>query len=65
MKDGKDINTKNPTPTAPSVFLLAYIAYNTGNERMAQGYLDVAQKRAGTQTRSINSYQRHWSYKLD
>ena len=33
---------KSPTP----VFLLAYVAYNTGNERRAAAYLDLAEKRS-------------------
>ncbi len=60
VKDLKDINTKNPTQSR-SVFLLAYIAYNTGNERMAQGYLDVAQKRAGAGDTFYQLVRKHWS----
>jgi hypothetical protein len=43
-KDLKDIANREKTEARP-VFLLAYVAYNTGNERMAAGYLDLAQKR--------------------
>lgn len=43
-KDLKDIANREKTESRP-VFLLAYVAYNTGNERMAAGYLDLAQKR--------------------
>ena len=32
------MNTKDPKKTTP-VFLLAYIAYNTGSEQQAAGYL--------------------------
>ena len=45
VKDLKEIANKEKTQSRP-LFLLAYIAYNTGNERMAAGYLDLAEKRA-------------------
>src|SRR5439155_26961218 len=45
VKDLKETANKEKNQGRP-VFLLAYIAYNTGNERMAAGYLDLAEKRA-------------------
>ena len=58
--DLKDIAKKNPTqPRAP--FLLAYIAYNTGNERMAAGYLDLAEKRAGAGDTFYTLVRKHWT----
>ena len=32
---------------ARAVFLLGYIAYNTGHEQNAEGYIDLADKRSG------------------
>jgi hypothetical protein len=58
--DLKDIANKNPTqPRAP--FLLAYIAYNTGNDRMAAGYLDLAEKRAGAGDTFYTLVRKHWT----
>ena len=51
VKDLKDIASKNPTQARP-LFLLAYIDYNTGNERLAAGRLDLAEKRQRPTTRS-------------
>jgi hypothetical protein len=46
VRDLKDLATKNKQdPRYP--FLLAYIAYNTGNEKNAAAYLDLADKRSG------------------
>jgi tetratricopeptide (TPR) repeat protein len=46
VKELKNISVNEPNQTTP-VFLLAYIAYNTGNERQAAAWLDLAEKRAG------------------
>lgn len=46
IKELKNISVNEPTQTTP-VFLLAYIAYNTGSERQAAAWLDLAEKRAG------------------
>ncbi len=43
------------------VFLLAYVAYNSGNERMAAGYLDLADKRAGGKDPLINKIREYWT----
>src|SRR5437763_13238481 len=40
VKDLKEIVNREKTKPGP-VFLLAYIMYNTGNERLAAGYLDL------------------------
>jgi hypothetical protein len=59
VNDLKDITNKNPTQARP-VFLLAYIFYNTGNERMAAGYLDLAEKRAGAGDTFYGLVRKHW-----
>ena len=41
----RDLAKNDPDQPGP-VFLLAYIDYNTGNERRAGAYLDLAQKRS-------------------
>lgn len=46
VKELKNISVNEPNQTTP-VFLLAYIAYNTDNERQAAAWLDLAEKRAG------------------
>jgi hypothetical protein len=43
------------------VFLLAYIAYNTGNEAMAASYLDLAEKRAGGKDPLYPLLRKYWS----
>lgn len=42
----KEIARTEQSQTTP-VFLLSWIAYNTGNARQAAGYLDLAEKRMG------------------
>jgi len=59
VNDLKDIATKNPTQARP-LFLLSYIAYNTGNEKMAAGYLDLAEKRAGAGDTFYAVVRKHW-----
>jgi hypothetical protein len=59
VKDLKEIVRKEPTQARP-LFLLAYIAYNTGNERMAAGYLDLAEKRAGPNDPFYKLVREHW-----
>jgi hypothetical protein len=60
VNDLKDIANKNPTQARP-LFLLAYIAYNTGNEKMAAGYLDLAEKRAGAGDTFYSLVRKHWT----
>lgn len=60
VADLKEIASKEPTkPTA--VFLLAYVAYNTGHEVQALGYLDMAEKRAPDQAGFYKMLRDHWS----
>jgi tetratricopeptide (TPR) repeat protein len=60
VKDLKEIVNREKTKPGP-VFLLAYIMYNTGNERLASGYLDLAQKRAGANDTFYRVVRAHWS----
>ena len=60
VNDLKQIQQKNPTESRP-VFLLAYINYNTGNERMAAAYLDLAEKRAGGNDTFFSMIRSHWT----
>jgi len=55
----KDIANKENK--ASPLFLLAYIAYNTGHERQALGYLDLAEKRGGDQAGFFKSLREHWA----
>jgi hypothetical protein len=59
VKDLKDIASKNPNEARP-LFLLAYIDYNTGNERLAAGRLDLAEKRAGPNDTFYSLVRKHW-----
>jgi tetratricopeptide (TPR) repeat protein len=60
VKDLKEIANREKTEARP-VFLLAYVAYNTGNERMAAGYLDLAEKREGGKDPLYPLIRKHWS----
>jgi hypothetical protein len=60
VKDLKDITNREAKEARPA-FLLAYIAYNTGNERMAAAYLDLAEKRAGAGDPLYPLIRKHWS----
>jgi hypothetical protein len=59
IADLKKINEKDTKPTP--VWLLAYISYNSGNEPMALGFLDLAEKRAGGQDPFFKLVREHWS----
>ena len=59
-KDLKDIANREKTEARP-VFLLAYVAYNTGNERMAAGYLDLAQKRGDAKDQIYPLVRKLWN----
>jgi tetratricopeptide (TPR) repeat protein len=59
VNDLKDISRVEERQSRP-VFLLAYIAYNSGNERMAAGYLDLAEKRAGANDPLFKLIRDHW-----
>jgi tetratricopeptide (TPR) repeat protein len=43
-----------------SVFLLAFIDYNTGNPRRAAAYLDLAEKRAGKPDPLFQNLRKYW-----
>jgi tetratricopeptide (TPR) repeat protein len=59
VQDLKETANKDSKPMAP--FLLAYIAYNTGHERQALGYLDLAEKRAPEQAAFYKMLREHWA----
>ncbi len=46
VRDLKEIANRDQKD-ARAVFLLGYIAYNTGHEQNAEGYIDLADKRSG------------------
>ena len=58
-KDLKDIADKNPKESRPWL-LLAYIAYNTGDEQTAANDLAEAKKRSGALDVTIPLMQRYW-----
>ena len=58
--DLKEIAGKEQTQVTP-VFLLAYVAYNSENEPMAAGYLDLAEKRSGGKDPLIKKIREHWT----
>jgi tetratricopeptide (TPR) repeat protein len=60
VADLKDLTVKDQKGTTP-VWLLAYISYNSGNERMALGFLDLAEKRAGGQDAFFKTVREHWA----
>ncbi len=60
VKELKEIMEKNKQDARP-VFLLSYIAYNTGNTQSAQAYLDLADKRAEGRDPFYKFLQDHWT----
>jgi cytochrome c-type biogenesis protein CcmH/NrfG len=52
---------KRETKESRPLFLLAYIAYNTGNERRAAAYLDLAEKRADGKDPFFALIRKHWA----
>lgn len=64
VRDLKDIAKNDPKQARP-VFLLSYIYYNTGDERRASGYLDLAEKRAGGNDPFFKLLRQHWSLPSD
>ena len=42
------------------VFLLAYVAYNTGNEELAATYLDAVEARSGGADHAVRTLREHW-----
>ncbi|HSI35545.1 MAG TPA: hypothetical protein VK986_18330 [Tepidisphaeraceae bacterium] len=59
VADLKDIANKDTKPMP--AFLLAYVAYNTGHERQALGYLDLAEKRADGKDLFFKMVREHWA----
>ena len=60
VKDLKDIANREQKEARP-VFLLAYIAYNTGHEQNAEAYLDLADKRSGGQDPFFKLLRDNWA----
>jgi tetratricopeptide (TPR) repeat protein len=58
--DLKDLANKNNTQATP-VFLLGYIAYNTGHEPQALAYLDLAEKRSPGDAAFYKALRDHWA----
>jgi len=59
VKDLKEI-ANNEKAAARPLILLAYIAFNDGNDRMAAGYLDLAEKRLGKKDPFFDSVRKYW-----
>jgi hypothetical protein len=59
LSDLKEMNAKDPKK-GTSVFLLAYIAYNTGNEQQAAGYLDLLEQREKDPT-LVKTLRKFWA----
>jgi tetratricopeptide (TPR) repeat protein len=57
LKDQANRDTTKSTP----LFLLAYIAYNTGHEQQALGYLDLAEQRGGDPGGFFKLLKEHWA----
>jgi hypothetical protein len=60
VKDLKDISKKEDREPR-AVFLLSYIAYNTGHEQQAEAYLDLADKRSGGKDPLFKLLRDNWS----
>jgi hypothetical protein len=60
VKDLRELANKDKKDSRP-VFLLAFIAYNTGSANTADGYLDIAEKRAGGNDALLKSLREHWA----
>lgn len=60
VSDLKELAGKDPKAVRPPL-LLAYIAYNTGNEAQAGDYLSQAQQRAGAEDALLNAWRRNWA----
>ncbi len=57
----KQLANEQPSDPTP-VFLLAYISYNTGFTANAEGYLDLADQRAGAgRDPFYGNLKAHWS----
>ena len=60
IKDLKEVAKKDTNEPRP-LFLLSYIAYNTGHEQEALGYLDLADKRADGKNPFYKLLRENWS----
>jgi tetratricopeptide (TPR) repeat protein len=60
VKDLKETARKQEDDSG-LVFLLAYVAYNTGNEQQAGVYLSLAEKRAGGKDEFFKLLRLHWA----
>ena len=60
VKDLKEIANREQKEARP-VFLLAYIAYNTGSEQNAEAYLDLADKRSGGKDPFFQLLRDNWA----
>ncbi len=60
VRDLKELSKKDPNEPRP-LFLLSYIAYNTGHEQDAQAYLDLADKRSGGKDPFYKLLRDNWS----
>ena len=60
VKDLKDVAKRQEKDPGP-VFLLAYLAYNTGSQSSAAMYLDEAEKRAGGKDNFYRLVRSHWT----
>jgi tetratricopeptide (TPR) repeat protein len=60
VKDLKDVAKRQEKDPGP-VFLLAYLAYNTGSQSSAAMYLDEAEKRAGGRDNFYRLVRSHWT----
>jgi tetratricopeptide (TPR) repeat protein len=63
-KELREISNREQKEPRP-VFLLAYLYYNTGNERKAAAYLDLAEKRAGANDPLYPMIRKHWALPKD
>jgi hypothetical protein len=59
VRDLKELSTADAKAVRPPL-LLAYIAYNTGNEAQAGEYLAAAEERAGGDDALLRAWRRHW-----
>jgi tetratricopeptide (TPR) repeat protein len=60
VNDLKEISSREKNEARP-VFLLAYIAYNTGHEQNADAYLDLADKRSGGKDQFFKLLRDNWA----
>jgi len=60
VKDLKDLARRQENDAGPA-FLLAYLAYHTGNEQQAATYLDLALARSGGKDELCKLLKVHWA----